>query len=228
MQDETPSIPFTPNKEKFEKASTTFRELYRQHIDDTKARLSLFIDTNKQISAFYERLMLVDLGTIGLSVTALIAYASKFSLFSTQKLAVVLLISCAWMLLLVSSFLCRDRVLACIVANKVLASAFDNLVHDYHRQGISTTAILMSQSVSGSLKVGDEELDITQLFSKLSNLPNPETLRQRMADFEMELAKYEAQKNMPSKQQTDRAIQTMQIGLIFLAITAIVLVSFIK
>jgi hypothetical protein len=86
----------------------------------------------------------------------------------------------------------------------------------------------MSQSVSGSLKVGDEELDITQLFSKLSNLPNPETLRQRMADFEMELAKYEAQKNMPSKQQTDRAIQTMQIGLIFLAITAIVLVSFIK
>jgi hypothetical protein len=54
-----------------------FRSSMRSYMDSVTTSVEKATDVNKQFSAFHERLLLIDLGTIGLSVTALTSVASK-------------------------------------------------------------------------------------------------------------------------------------------------------
>src|SRR5947209_1651209 len=62
---------------------------------------------NRDLFALYEKTMLLSLGTIGLSVSALISYVTKFTLHGIHKVFVVGLASTAWLCLLISAFLSR-------------------------------------------------------------------------------------------------------------------------
>jgi len=55
-----------------------FHERYRYYIDQNGALTEKTFELNKQIISLYERLLLIAVGTIGLSITAFITLAGKF------------------------------------------------------------------------------------------------------------------------------------------------------
>src|ERR1035437_983702 len=85
--------PFLIDFEKIRMELDEFRASYRMFLDDSERSLNLASDANKQIAAFYERLLLVDLGTVGLSITALTSFTSKFSSPGFHKCTILILVS---------------------------------------------------------------------------------------------------------------------------------------
>jgi|HubBroStandDraft_6_1064221.scaffolds.fasta_scaffold115257_2 hypothetical protein len=71
----------TPESEKLTGHSATvaqlfkdFRGYYGAYVDHVESVVDKSFDVNKQISSFHERLILICIGTLGLSITALTAF----------------------------------------------------------------------------------------------------------------------------------------------------------
>src|SRR4051812_36342269 len=106
------------DRERFEVHLKEFRELHRFYIDDNKKSLDLATDANKQISAFFERIMFLALGTIGLSITTVTSFASRFSSPGFHKYTTIVALVAGWLLLFASSAASRSVILTTIIANK--------------------------------------------------------------------------------------------------------------
>ena len=215
--------PFLIDFEKFRMELDEFRASYRMFLDDSETSLNLASDANKQIAAFYERLLLVDLGTVGLSITALTSFTSKFSSPGFHKCTILILVSCGWILLLLSAFLCRAVMLQCISANKKLISEWIKITSDYHRQEISLAATRMARTMSGTLHIGNTTVDIPSFLADLTNLVNPATFEKAMGEFQSTLSPEGARKTISAGEQATSAIRLMQLGLALLGIAAVVL-----
>ena len=77
--------------------------------DITAKALDTALEANKQLSAFYERLLLLNTGTIGVSVSALLSFGSKAGSLGHAKYFIVVFVSLAWALLLLSIVFAKDN-----------------------------------------------------------------------------------------------------------------------
>lgn len=214
--------PFQIDFDKFVFEVNQLRASYRVVLDDLKTSLDMASSSNKQLSAFFERLLLIDLGTVGLSVTALTSFASKLDLTAFRKYAILFIVSCGWVLLLRSAFLCRAVMLQCVMANKSLLTRWEKATSDYHLQAISISTARIRRTVSGTLQVGETAVDMSSFLSELTDLSDPLTLQEAVTQFRAAINE-DKNANLSKGVDAIAAMRTMQIGLVLLGIAAIMI-----
>ena len=219
-EEESKQVQIDP--EAFQTVASDFRLSYRMFLDDCKALLDSVSEANKQVATFYERLMLIALGTIGLSVTALASYLPKSSFIGISRYIAIALVSAAWFLLLSSSSLCRLIIVDSIKANKSLIEEWQRQISNFHRQALGMSASRMSSAATGFVRVGDSLVDVTSIFSMISNLVNPKTLQDKIEEFKKVMNKENIDSQPAAVKNAAKAIWRLRLGLIMLAIVAII------
>jgi|SRR5882724_4168226 len=122
----------------------------RQRIDDTADLTDRAMDINKQLSAYFERILLLDLGTLGVSVTALTALIPKLSTVSFPRHSFLWLIIPAWFLLLCSVFMCRYAMVMLVISNQSLFHRLKTLTDSYTVQRLFVNMRKLATALQGS------------------------------------------------------------------------------
>jgi hypothetical protein len=162
------SAPFSFDAEKFSKLYDNLRGSFRTYVEDSTIATEKMTGMNKEIGAFHERLMLLDLGTIGLSVSALISFVSKFTLMGFHKHVVIALASGAWCLLLISAICCRSVTTKCLAANRKLLHDWMFGVSDMNGAAIVADMHRLSDAFIGVATVNDATFDPKAIFAQLA------------------------------------------------------------
>ena len=189
----------------------------RQYVDDFFAIVQSGSEFNKQIAAFHERLLLVSLGTIGLSVTALTSFIPRIPATGFPKHVFLSLIVPAWVSLLISAILSMAAIGHTIVANATSHSNLDKLVQTYTLRQAVVPLRKLAGILSGTIKIGSENRDVSGLFSELAEHVEKD-LHEK--DFDL-AAKKSAHNQGLVKSMSQFAMFTLQAGLIMLCISAI-------
>src|SRR6202035_836942 len=79
-----------------------FRGYYGAYVDHVESVVDRSFDLNKQISSFHERLILICIGTLGLSITALTAFIPKLQSDHFPRPTFIEFVVPAWILLFIS------------------------------------------------------------------------------------------------------------------------------
>ncbi|HWF37195.1 MAG TPA: hypothetical protein VG322_01665 [Candidatus Acidoferrales bacterium] len=193
-----------------------FHDWYRQYLADIGLLSEKAIQFNSHVMSFYERMMLVSIGTIGLSVTALTSIVSKTTLSPYSRHIFVSLIAPAWILLLLSAILARITMAHLIVANKSVYDDWHNAVNSHNLNLISVTLTRLSGALSGKVEIEQTEKDVSVLFRD-----SAQELRKLISDQQ----KAHNDKKKPNVMIPARMGQiaglSMTLGLVFLGISAI-------
>jgi hypothetical protein len=194
-----------------------FHEWYRIYLDQNGAHTDKAFELNKQIASIYERLLLIDVGTIGLSITAFVTLAGKFSP-SAPRHVFVWLIGTAWGLMFVSAMLFSAAIIHVTSANSILFKKWRVLLGTYHMQMLTTSLIRLSKALSGSIRVGEEDFDAKGLFAKFAA-----EIQEALKTAEAERAKVVDDTSNVSQvgRMARMATITMQLGFVLLCIAAI-------
>src|SRR5271157_2883755 len=121
-----------------------FREKHGAFVDYISTVVDKGFDLNKQISTFHERLILISIGTLSLSITALMALIPKVEGVSFPRHAFVTLVAPAWILLFVSITFSRAVMGHMIVANKQLLDEWKRLGDAYNLKQLVLSIIELS------------------------------------------------------------------------------------
>jgi hypothetical protein len=106
-----------------------FRELRRSQLDNASSVLENCFKVNQAGASFYEKLILLDGGTIALSLSLLGAHATGGHL---PKYSLYCFVCPAWVLLLVSIFFCWHRIAQFHNLNKILVQQFSAFSSAYY------------------------------------------------------------------------------------------------
>jgi hypothetical protein len=190
-----------------------YHESYQRYLTCLASQVDRNVDTNKQIAAFYERLLLLDLGTIAISVTALASLIAHLTEGRhLPKGTFISLIIPAWFLLLASAFLCRHIMSLTIQANSGLQHQWAHAVSLYNFGEMSKQLTSLSTVLDGTMRIGEEEHEISKFFKSQAQSINNSA------------AKIETPKP-PETSSSQRygavAMGFMQLALILLCISAI-------
>jgi hypothetical protein len=189
----------------------------RQYVDDFFTIVQAGSEFNKQIAAFHERLILVSLGTIGLSVTALTSFIPRITPAGFPKHIFLSLIVPAWLSLLISAILSMATIGHTIAANATSHANLDVLVQTYTLRQSLVPLRKLAGTLSGTIKIGIEDRDASELFSKLA-----EQVEKDLVEKDLDLsAKKPAQNQSLVKRMSQIAMFTLYVGLIMLCISAI-------
>ena len=227
-EDVTADVP-TPQPINFDEAKFSplfdnVRSSMRNNLDSFSTSIEKASDLNKQQSAFHERILLIDLGTIGLSVTALTSVASKVAMIGLRKYLVVVLVVIAWGLLLLSAFLCRSIMNDLLAANRKLYEAWRLTVFESHGSLISQDFLRLSSALTGTIQMEDKTVDAAAFLRNAATEMRSTFTEARRAHLEKTLQTGGAKESVSTGRASQRAIQYMQWGLILLALAAIALV----
>lgn len=121
----------------------------RQRIDDTAHLTDRAMDLNKQLSAYFERILLLALGTLGVSVTALTALIPKLSAVPFPRGSFLWLIVPAWLFLLCSVFMCRYAMIMLVISNKSLYEQLKTLTDTYTVQRLFVNMRKLAGALQG-------------------------------------------------------------------------------
>jgi hypothetical protein len=193
-----------------------FRDSMRRYVDSITTSVEKATDVNKQFSAFHERLLLIDLGTIGLSVTALTSVASKVAMIGFWKYVVIVPVGFAWFLLLLSAFMCRNIMNIFLAANRKLYDEWRMTVNESNAEQIILD--LQRLSIVSAGTIHKEDLDETA--AKVRN----ELADARKAHLQKTLQTGGAEEGLTTGQASQHAIRFMQWALMLLAVAAMVLI----
>lgn len=163
------NTPFAYDREKFERRVDELFNSFRVYREDSTVALDKATDANRDLASFNEKLMLLSLGTIGLSVSALISFVTKFALSGTHKVLVITLASAAWGMLLVAAILFRRLVSECMAANQKILFEWLNAMKEYNGSSISFRGRRVGLAFSGTAIYNDEIYDPKAMFDKLSD-----------------------------------------------------------
>ena len=227
-EESVPTVPIKIDHEAYQKAFDQYRAAYSAFLGHSKIALDMGGDANKFIAAFYERIMLVDLGTIGLSITALTTLSNKFSYPGFHRYTTITMLSVAWLMLLVSSFLCRTVMLQCIAANKEMLAQWRKVTSEYNRQEIRTAAQSMSKTVSGTLVIDGIAVNASALLTGFAEMLDPKTVDMRMKELQDAIAKEGAPQPIATNTEANTAIKLMHFGMLLLGIVAVFLFATIR
>jgi hypothetical protein len=195
-----------------------FHEWYRFYIEQASLQIDKAFEVNKQIASSYERLLLIDVGTIGLSITAFITLAGKFS-SHVSRYPFVWLIGTAWGLMFIAAVFFSSAITLTISANASIYKQWTGLLQTYNSQKISTAVIRLSKALSGSVRVGEEDHDVQELFAKLGAKIREEAGVAEAERLRVIQAAIAAQS--PAARMARLAKVSMQLGFVLLCIAAI-------
>ena len=194
-----------------------FRERHGAYIDHVAKVVDKGFDLNKQISSFHERLILICLGTIGLSITALTAFIPKIPGATFPRHTYIWYIVPAWILLFVSITYSRAVMGTLVLANSGLLEEWKTAAETYNIKQMWLCLIKLSSTAQGTVKTGDQERSASALFAELAERVNkcvPEVDHTKTSSVANRRVRR-------IKVQSTIAVASMQVGMILLCISAI-------
>lgn len=144
-----------------------FKELRRSLLDNASSLLENGFRVNQAGASFYEKLILLDGGTIALSLSLLGAHAPGGHI---PKHALYSLVCPAWVLLLLSIFFCWHRIAQFHNLNKNLAQQFAALSSTYYLQYFGILTTKFSRLTQGEIRIETEKYDFSSIMSGLATL----------------------------------------------------------
>jgi len=201
-----------PTAESYSAAADDFFVRQKEYIEYLGRTTDKCFDVNKQIASFSERILLIALGTLGVSVTTLISVSGKFSNLAAKK-AFLHYVLPAWILLLLSVFTARNVMILTIKLNA-------KLLNDLRLSGDKYNVLTISRH-------------LFKLTRHWENLPDGQfkTLLKNMDDVRIRLQNdMEKLVNPPNKieiisravtVQAQVAVWAMQVAFVLLGIGAV-------
>jgi hypothetical protein len=122
-------------------------------------------------AAFYEKVILFDGATIGLSFT-LLSYLSAHQAH-LPRLACLWLVCPAWVLLLISMFYCAMTITSFLNTSTTLLKHFSAVAANYHLQNLGLLANRVSARIKGGFQIPNqtgEQVEAKQVFSQVGGL----------------------------------------------------------
>ncbi len=200
-----------------------FKELREQHgayVDHVSKVVDKGFDLNKQISTFHERLILISIGTISLSITAMTTLAPKVAGANFPRHTFVKYVAPAWILLLISITLSRAVMGHIVVANQHLMQQWNRLAEIYNMKQMWVTLTKLSRALSGMPAVLGQDQDFSTIMAELANKLDkcvPTDLESQTAKE----TKIAARTTRAVKWLTHGAVVSLEVALILLCISAI-------
>ncbi len=216
--------PSSVDFEKFSKLLENFRGSTREYLGFCSEAFESARDLNKQLFSFHERLLLIDLGTIGLSVTALTSVASKAAVIGWRKYLIMTLVGFAWGALLMSAFLCRAVMNDYLGANRKLYNEW--LANGLELTGGSVANDLrrLPLAFRGTFQFQGELTDAATLFNRGAAEIQGAFNEAKRLHLENTLKTGGAKEGLSTAAASVHAIRYMQWALMLLAVAALVLV----
>jgi hypothetical protein len=194
-----------------------FGEWYRLFAADLGTVADKAIDMNKQIGAFHERMLLVNVGTIGISVSALISLGAKVSTNASGKNIFVYCVAPAWVLLFLSVWTCRNVMAFTLRINREILKDWAKRLEVYYIQQALRSANKLSKALSGTVRIDSTPHDVSVLFAGFAKSIE-DTFAQQRNELLVDVTKSDS---LQLKRQSIIAAWSMQIGLVLLCIAAI-------
>lgn len=151
-----------------------FLDTYREMIEERRLYLARLQSqtqqmcaVNEQAAGFYEKLVLLDGGTIALSLTFLGSLLSRTVPYHLPRSVFASLVCPAWCFLLLSIFHSWKRISALLNINASLVAQLCLISDSFHYLWLGVLVKRMSSLTKGELSIGGEEKDFSQLFSKM-------------------------------------------------------------
>jgi hypothetical protein len=216
------NIPAAADPDKYDQAIRNFRESFEHYTDDLGTALDKMTDRNKDIASFHEKLMLLCLGTIGISVSALISFVSKFPLAGCHRTIIISIASAAWGLLLIAAILCRVVISEGMASNQKILNQWLVKVSSMHATSMAYDTARIAGAFSGSWTHDGVTYDPKELYAKAG-----ERFQASLESNERDYFQKIADSIKLEPKWTGRfgrfAIFTMQLALVLLAATAVLL-----
>ncbi len=206
---------------------TRFMAEFRGLVDEIFKHADLELDKgtelNKQISGFSEKMLLLNVGTIGLSVSALISYASKFTLVGWHKYLIASLVAFGWMSLVLSSGLCGLIMAVCLASNRLLYKQWMASLSEYYGGGILSKIANLSQAFHGTFVVNGQTVEAKDLFNPL--IESTRVRWQALVDEQRNghTENLSTLKKVSTGETGASALRLTQIGMVSLGIAALTL-----
>ena len=189
----------------------------RNWLAESHTALDRATDLNKQIFLYYERILLIDTGTLGVSVSVILSTNRHLSELGHAKVVVLVAVILGWMFLLFSILYCRVTITYSMNANR-------DLFHQWRNESDKLNSIMMGSDVErigcsfkGNLVVDGKEVEAATMIKELGN-----TMRAKIAEVVATREAQEGKADLSDSRRHGRwAINCMQIGLILLGISAV-------
>ena len=152
---------------------------------------------------------MASLGTIGLSVSALISFVSKFALTGSHKTVVVMLASIAWGMLLVAAICFRGVINECMIANKKLLFEWISTMTDVHGSAITFHSQRVGTAFTGTTIHEGAPYDPKEIFDKLADQTKALFQSAEMQHYKKVLAQIKLQPELTGK-MSNAAINLFQ------------------
>lgn len=174
-------------------------------------RVDKKFELNKQLIAFFERVLLLDVGILALSITTLTALTTRFPTAHLPKGTFLWTIVPGWSLLLISTHCCWRVILDKIADNhsSFIGWSSSELHYDLGRMVVQLAKF--SSAIGGTIPAGSEMRDVSQVSSEFT-----EKLKKNMEELSKK----------PPELKTSPwigvvAIVAMELGLLLLCYSAV-------
>lgn len=153
------------------------KELRREFVALENSRLANVAETvrlatraNEQAASFYERLMLLDGGTIALSLTLIGYLITRGAPANFPRGLFVGLVCPAWLLLLISIWVSLTRIVNLSHVNGSLIRQWSALTGHHYKRNFGNLMQKASVFVEGEITSEEGKIDASQLFKEVSNI----------------------------------------------------------
>jgi hypothetical protein len=142
------------------------REAQRSQLEAATSLTDKVISYAGSYASLWEKFILLDVGTIALSITFLGYLISHGAGGHQPKWAVVGLLCPAWLLLLISIVCCWIQIKSCHNCNSLLLQQLSTRTMGQHYGDISLLLNRMAGLCDGQLMNGNEKIDVSNIFSE--------------------------------------------------------------
>jgi hypothetical protein len=191
---------------------------FRNCLSDSHTALDKAMDLNKQIYQFYERILLIDTGTIGVSVSVLLSSNRHLSDLGHIKVVVLIAVILGWLSLLLSILYCRLAINYSMNGNRDLFHRWRNDSDKLNALMMGSDTQRLATAFKGNLVVDGKEVEAATKIRELG-----EMMKSKIAEVVTAREEQEGQADLSdSRRHGLFAINFMQIGLILLGVSAVI------
>jgi|SRR5208283_48472 len=197
-----------------------FREKHGAFVDYVSTVVDKGFDLNKQISTFHERLIFISIGTLSLSITALMALIPKIAGASFPRQTFIKFVAPAWILLFVSITFSRIVMGHLLVANKLLLDQWKRLGDTYNLKQLVLSVTELSKTFSGTVEIHGKAQDVSAFLADVAKRIDKALPTDIEAQIDRETKAGELTKKAVTW-LTHVAVLSLQAALVLLCIAAI-------
>jgi hypothetical protein len=145
-----------------------FEEHSRYVVESAAAGVERIFRVHEHGAGFYEKLILLDGGTIALSLSLLGSLLSHSPGVHLPKTSFLWLVCPAWGLLLISVYCSWIRIISFQNINVSLAKQVSAQSSDFNLQMLGRIATRMSKAVKGEIRLGEDHLDLNAALAQIA------------------------------------------------------------